>query len=100
MAAADDEQPKEHRAGDRTLVRLLERLRTLRLAAGLTQEQFSERAGLSYKYYQAVEAGRKRELRLSTLERLARAYKLEAWELLAPVKPKSSSSKRLRSGSR
>ena len=100
MAEADDEQPKEHRAGDRTLVRLLERLRALRLAAGLTQEQFSERAGLSYKYYQAVEAGRKRELRLSTLERLARAYELEVWELLAPAKPNAGSSKRLKAGSR
>lgn len=100
MAAADDEQPKGPKAGDGTLLRLLERLRALRLASGLTQEQFSEQAGISYKYYQAVEAGRKRELRLSTLERLARAYELEVWELLAPAKPKVSSSKRVRTGSR
>ena len=55
---------------------------------GLTQEEFAERAGMSYKYYQAVEAGRKAELRLSTLDRLARAYGLEAYELLAPDPPK------------
>lgn len=72
-----------------TLVRLLERLRELRIASGQTQEQFSEAAGISYEYYQAVEAGRKRELRLSTLDRLAQAHGLELWELLAPAKPKS-----------
>ena len=55
----------------------------------MTQEAFAERAGISYKYYQSVEAGRKRELRLSTLERLAKAYRIEVWELLAPTRPKS-----------
>jgi transcriptional regulator with XRE-family HTH domain len=58
----------------RTLDRLLERLKHLRKRHGLTQEQFAERSGISYKYYQAVEARRKRELRLSTLELFARAY--------------------------
>lgn len=42
---------------------------------------------MSYKYYQAVEAGRKLELRFSTLERLAGAYGIELWELLAPTMP-------------
>ena len=40
----------------------------------VTQEQFSERTGISYKYYQAIETGVKKELRISTLERLANAY--------------------------
>lgn len=44
-------------------------------------------AGFSYKYYQAIEAGRGRDLRLSTLERLATAYGLEVHELLAPEPP-------------
>lgn len=43
---------------------------------------------MSYKYYQALEAGRKRELRLSTIERLAAAYGIAVWELLAPAVPK------------
>jgi transcriptional regulator with XRE-family HTH domain len=72
-----------------TLKRLLARLKQLRKAHGLTQEQFSEMAGISYKYYQQVEAGRKRELRLSTLERLAKAYGIQVWELLAPEMPRS-----------
>ncbi len=70
-----------------TIERLLKRLRELREANGLSQEAFAERAGISYKWYQAVEAGRKRELRLSTLEKFARAYGLEPWQLLAPQFP-------------
>lgn len=73
----------------KALVSLLKRLRDLRKAHGLTQEAFAEMAGMSYKYYQAVEAGRKVELRFSTLERLASAYGLEVWELLAPTQPKT-----------
>ena len=53
----------------------------------MTQEAFAELAGMSYKYYQAVEAGRKAELRFSTLERLAAAYGIDVWELLAPPVP-------------
>jgi transcriptional regulator with XRE-family HTH domain len=66
----------------RTIDPLLKRLRELRLRKGLTQEAFAEQAGFSYKYYQAVEAGRKRDLRLSTLERLAEAHGMELWQLL------------------
>lgn len=74
----------------RVLPHLLKRLRDLRKRHGLTQEAFAELAEMSYKYYQAVEAGRKRQLRLSTLEKLAAAYGIEVWELLAPSPPKSS----------
>jgi transcriptional regulator with XRE-family HTH domain len=83
-----------------TLGILLKRLRELRRRHGLSQEAFAERAGMSYKYYQAVEAGRKRNLRLSTLEKLAAAYGLEVWQLLSPVVPKKTafpSTKRNRS---
>jgi transcriptional regulator with XRE-family HTH domain len=66
----------------RTIDPLIKRLRELRLRRGLTQEAFAEQAGFSYKYYQAVEAGRKRDLRLSTLERLAEAHGTELWRLL------------------
>lgn len=69
------------------MTRLLERIRRLREDRGLTQEAFAEDAQISYKYYQAIEAGRKIDLRLSTLERLARAHGLEVWELLLPVAP-------------
>jgi transcriptional regulator with XRE-family HTH domain len=67
-----------------TIEILLKRLKALRIARGWTQEQFAEESGISYKYYQAVEAGRKQDLRLSTLDRLAKAYGIETWQLLQP----------------
>lgn len=65
-----------------TADRLLARVKQRREELGLTQEAFAERAGLGYKYYQSVEAGRRRDIRLSTIEKLAKACDLELWELL------------------
>ena len=89
-----------------TVQRLLGRLKALRVESGLTQEEFAEKSGISYKYYQAVEAGRKKDLRLSTLDRLAKAHGLEPWQLLLPgggansgagaTKVRSSQSKKTR----
>lgn len=62
--------------------RLLARVKELREARGLSQEAFAEKAGLGYKYYQHVEAGRRRDIRLPTIEKLAKACGLELWELL------------------
>jgi transcriptional regulator with XRE-family HTH domain len=71
----------------------LTRLRELRKKHNLTQEQFSELSGISYKYYQALEAGRKQEVRLSTLERVAKAYGIEVYQILSPEPPKTKPSK-------
>ena len=68
---------------------LVLRLKQLRKIHHVTQEEFSERTGISYKYYQAIETGVKKELRISTLERLAEAYGIEVWELLGPEVPKT-----------
>ena len=65
-----------------TAKRLLARVKHLRLTLGLSQEAFAEKVGLGYKYYQSVEAGRRRDLRLSTLEKLAQGCDLRLWELL------------------
>lgn len=62
--------------------RLLGRVKQLREAYGLSQEAFAEKAGLKYKHYQAIEAGRKSDIRFSTLEKLAKACGLEPAELL------------------
>ena len=62
--------------------RLLARVRELREARGLTQETFAERSGLKYKHYQAVEAGRKRDIRLSTLIKMAEGLELKLTELV------------------
>ena len=73
----------------KTQKKLVLRLKELRKNHQVTQEEFSERNGISYKYYQAIEAGVKKELRISTLERLADAYGIEVWELLGPDLPRS-----------
>lgn len=62
--------------------RLLARVKQLREALGLSQEAFAEKAGLKYKHYQAIEAGRKIDIRISTLDKLAKACGLEPAELL------------------
>ncbi len=65
-----------------TTKRLVARVKQLRLALGLTQEQFAERADLDPKYYQHVEAGRKPNPEMETLLKLAKGTGLELWELL------------------
>lgn len=69
-------------AANDTAKRLLARVKQLRQSLDLSQEAFAEKAGLKYKHYQAIEAGRKSDIRFSTLEKLAKACGLEAWELL------------------
>lgn len=64
-----------------TAKRLLARIRALREARGLTQETFAERAGLTYKHYQQVEAGRKPDVRLSTLIKMAEGLGLKLSEM-------------------
>lgn len=67
--------------------RLVHQVRELREARGLSQEAFAERAGLKYKHYQSIEGGRKIDLRLSTLRKLARACELRLGELLLLAEP-------------
>ena len=67
---------------------LVARLRELRKRNALTQEKFSEISGVSYKYYQLIEIGLRIDLRLSTLEKMAKAYGIGVHELLAPNFPK------------
>jgi transcriptional regulator with XRE-family HTH domain len=60
----------------------MERVKQLRESLGLTQEAFAERAGLKYKHYQAVEAGRKPNIQFETVLKMARACEVEPWQLL------------------
>ena len=60
------------------------RIRELRLRHSLTQEEAAELVGVSMRYYQMIEAGRKKEIFLGTLKALACAYGLEPWQLIAP----------------
>ena len=65
--------------------RLFELLRLLRAKRGLTQEQLAEKAGIKYKHYQSIESGRKPDVRLSTIVKLAKGLSLEPWELFHPA---------------
>jgi transcriptional regulator with XRE-family HTH domain len=70
----------------KSLRNLQANLKRLRKAQGLTQEALAEKAGLEYKYFQKIESGRWPGLQLSTIERLAKALRVEAWELLQTPK--------------
>jgi transcriptional regulator with XRE-family HTH domain len=72
---------------------LIARLRELRKRHALTQENVSELSGVAYKYYQLIEIGQRIDLRLSTLEKLAKAFGIGVHELLAPTFPKANITK-------
>jgi len=56
------------------------RLRELRKKAGLTQAQVAELADMDEKFVQQIEAGRKKQIWVSTVQLLARAFGLELHE--------------------
>ncbi|MBR4598274.1 MAG: helix-turn-helix transcriptional regulator [Opitutales bacterium] len=60
------------------------RLKQLRKIAGITQEEFAEYANMSYKFYQHIESGRKKLVRIDTIERICAAYKIELFEFFNP----------------
>lgn len=60
---------------------LAERLRALRKQKMLTQEKAASLIGCDYKYYQRLEAGAK-DVRLSMIERIAKAFDMKASILL------------------
>jgi len=64
-------------------------LKRFRVSLGLTQQALAEKAEVEYKYYQRVESGRWPGLQLGTVERLARAVGVEAWELISPHRGKA-----------
>lgn len=45
----------------------------------------AEIAGFEFKFYQKLEGGRKPQIKVETVERLARPFGLDAWQLLAPT---------------
>lgn len=66
-----------------------ERLRELRKIHGITQEDAAHAVKTDYKYWQLLEAGGK-DMRLSTLERIAGVFGLKARDLFAERLPKST----------
>ena len=65
-----------------TRKKLAQRIKQLRVRGGFTQEQFAEKIGVKYKYYQEYEGQNPRDIRLSTLEKIATGLKIPVWKLL------------------
>ena len=61
-----------------------ERIRRLRKERGWTQERAAEACGIGYKLYQLYELGIKSNPTLDMLEKIARGYGLQAYELIVP----------------
>jgi len=61
---------------------LQNKLYSLRKLYGLTQEEVAIAAGIDYKRYQFLETAPRINPTFSTLQKLAKAFKIEVWELL------------------
>ncbi len=61
---------------------LLDNLKRLRKRHAFTQEQVAELSGIDYKFYQSIEAGRRPNVTLMTLDQLAKVYQVSAQELI------------------
>jgi transcriptional regulator with XRE-family HTH domain len=70
--------------------RVASRTRELRAKHGLTQQELAEVADFSEKFLQQIEAQRKKEIWVSTVERIAAAFSLELHEFFAPEVPEDS----------
>ncbi len=68
----------------RTRRLLASRLRQLRKRYGYTQQTVAEKSGLDYKYYQTLEGKSPPNVTVDSLERLAQAFGIKAWQLLRP----------------
>lgn len=68
--------------GNSLQTNLSKRIKELRQKTGLTQEQFAEKVKIKYKYYQEFEGKKGRDMRLSTLNKIANGLGIPLWKLL------------------
>lgn len=66
------------------------RLRDLRSRHRLTQQEFAELAGMGFKFYQRIESGKKKQIWLETVARLAAVYGLTVSRLLQENMPENT----------
>ena len=66
-----------------TAKRLAKRIRELRLERGWTQEETARRCQIKYKYYQEYEGKEPRDMRLSTMEKIAKGLDVSITSLLS-----------------
>lgn len=58
------------------------RIRKLRQAKGLTQEKLSELSGIAYKHIQRIESDNPNDIKLETIDKLAKALRITRSNLL------------------
>jgi transcriptional regulator with XRE-family HTH domain len=58
------------------------RIKELRAKCGYTQEKLSEIADIDYKYIQKIEGKNPPALKIDTIDKLAKAFKVKPAELL------------------
>ena len=63
--------------------KLAKRLKELRRQLGITQEEAAQKCHLEYKYYQRYESTKPRDMRLSTLEKIAKGFGVKPSDLIA-----------------
>ena len=68
--------------GDDIQSRLGKKIKELRIKCGYTQEKLAEVTGMDYKYIQRIEGKNPPAIRIDTVERLAKALKVEPSKLL------------------
>ncbi len=68
--------------GQSVKVLLGKRVKQLREKAGLTQERLAAATGIDYKYIQRIEGKNPPALRIDTIEKLAKAFKISCSKLL------------------
>ena len=66
----------------RIRTQLAQRLRKLRNKLGLTQEEMAERVGMDVRYYQRLESNKPNAVKIDTLDKLAKAFKVTPSKLL------------------
>ena len=69
---------------------IAERLRILRHRHALTQQEFADLAGIAFTFYQLLESGKKKQVWLETVAKLAGVYGLDVWEFLKPELPRET----------
>jgi transcriptional regulator with XRE-family HTH domain len=63
-------------------IKVSKKIKELRSKRGITQEQLAELVKTSYKYIQRIEGKTPPDIRLSTVEKIAKALKVKLAELL------------------
>ena len=62
--------------------KLGQRIKELRKKNGLTQDGLAEKTGIDYKYIQKIEGKKPPAVRIDTIEKLAKAFKITCSKLL------------------